>query len=128
MKKRVARGKSLPRVYFRIFHCLCHSLYFQCQFVYYIFRTSQPFLMKSILIFVLLLSTFILVNQTDAQGGSPAASIGAYLTLFKERKRIKALKAQQKRDKAKKTTRRIAQTPNFDRYQDCFYGPCRQSY
>lgn len=78
--------------------------------------------MKSVFIIGLLLMMFILINDANSQG-SPAASIGAYITLYKERKRIKALREQQKRDKNKKPKAPIIDSRP---YADCdYYWPCR---
>lgn len=65
----------------------------------------------------------MLVNNTEGQG-SPAASIGAYITLFKERKRLKALKAQQRWNKTRRpSTPRV--TAVFRRHYDDYYGDYR---
>lgn len=126
LRKRVARGKSQPKLCFGRFHCHERLLYFQCQFGYYCHRTSRLFSMKSILIFVLILFTFMLIDSIDGQG-SPAASIGAYITLYKERKKLKAQRQKQRREKTRKpyTPRISPAITRRHQYTDCYYEPCR---
>lgn len=75
-------------------------------------------------IFKILIVTFLitlLVNSSEEQG-SPAAAIGAYITLYKERKRIKLEKEKNKKN-------RHGETPKPRPIRNCekfpfYYSSC----
>jgi hypothetical protein len=85
--------------------------------------------MKLSSIFVLLILSFLLIDFTDGQG-SPAASIGAYITLFKEKKRLKAERAKlRNKTKVPKVQKTTPRNVNFQ--NDCSFQnqrPCQFYY
>lgn len=82
--------------------------------------------MKSIFIFAVILLIFEFINNVEGQG-SPAASIGAYITRYKEKKRQKQIRDKQRR---RPTTDRYNDSRYTGNRNDCndflfFYEPCR---
>lgn len=77
--------------------------------------------MKPIYYFVVVLSILALVNYSGAQG-SPAASIAAYITRFRLRKRQSALKASQHSGAQIVRRRAVVDCDGFYSYIE----PCRK--
>lgn len=74
--------------------------------------------MKSILIFILLLLVLVLISYANGQG-SPAASIGAYLTRFKAKKKQRE-EAQRRKYNRRKPSSKFS-VPVIYRYPEYFY-------
>lgn len=79
--------------------------------------------MKSFLLFVTILFVLVLINNTDGQG-SPAASIGAYITRYREKQKHKALREKRRGNKGPSERQR-----DRVRYNGFYYNePSRYYY
>lgn len=84
--------------------------------------------MRSILLLVTILLVLVLINNADGQG-SPAASIGAYITKYREKQKLKAAREKKRRNQTRNPYAPVRQRDRVD----CngflsYYEPCRYYY
>ncbi|KAG5682999.1 hypothetical protein PVAND_012311 [Polypedilum vanderplanki] len=86
--------------------------------------------MKTIVIFTFLFFLILLIDNTESQGSGGIANIGAYITLYKERKqrREEAQRKQQERNFQQNKGRNYYSDDEYyvDKRYDCLFRPFTQ--